>query len=517
VGEGTATLVESLRRASAFPHPVTSVEIHETHISWVVLAGPFAYKIKKPVDLGFVDFTSLDRRRFFCEEELRLNRRLASDLYLDVLPICGPPESPRIGGTDTPLEWCVRMRQFDQDQLLDREIERGGITARHIEGLARQVAEFHARIPVAAAESPFGTPESVAQPILANFSHLERLERPADRELVERLRAWSQAELARLHDVLVARKEGGFVRECHGDMHLGNMFLERDAITIFDCIEFNESLRWIDVMSEVAFCAMDLADHKRPDFGSRFLNAVLEWSADYAGLAVWPLYFTYRAMVRAKVARIRRDQPGLADDARERSSCGLSNYLRLAGHSLEKRPRFLAITHGLSGSGKTHGSQALLEQYGAIRLRSDIERKRLAGLGPLAATNSEIAGGMYSPAFSRRTFARIAELSATVIEAGFPLVVDATFLRRAEREQFRELAESLGVPFVILDFPIEEATCRERIRLRAQQQADASEATEAVLDRQLRLQEPLSEEEQRLAVRFDAARPQAFEAKIGPR
>jgi uncharacterized protein len=515
VGEATATLVESLRSASAFPHPVTSIEIHETHISWVVVAGPFAYKIKKPVNLGFVDFTSLSRRQFFCGEELRLNRRLAPDLYLDVLPICGTPQSPRIGGTDTPLEWCVRMRQFDQDQMLDRLIERGGITARHIDALARQVAEFHAQIPVAAAESPFGTPESVAEPIFANFSHLDRLDLPADRERVERLLAWSQDELERLHDVLVARKNGRFVRECHGDMHLGNMFLERDAITIFDCIEFNESLRWIDVMSEIAFCTMDLADHKRPDFGWRFLNAVLEWSGDYAGLEVLPLYLTYRALVRAKVARIRRDQPGLPADERERSSRSLSNYLRLAGQSLEQRPRFLAITHGLSGSGKTQGSQAVLERYGAIRLRSDVERKRLAGLEPLAATNSEIAGGLYSPAFSRRTFAHIAQLSTTIVEAGFPLVVDATFLRRAEREQFRELAESLGVPFVILDFPLDEATCRERIRRRAQQQADASEATEEVLDRQLRFQEPLGEEEQRLAVIFDADRSQAFEAKIG--
>jgi uncharacterized protein len=512
VGDAAATLIQSLQTAAAFPHPVTSIELHETHISWVVLTGPFAYKIKKPVNLGFVDFTSLSRRRFFCEEELRLNRRLAPDLYLDVLPICGTHRSPRIGGTGTPLEWCVRMRQFDQDCLLTRIVSRGLLDPRQIDALARQIAEFHAKIPVAAPDGPFGTPAAVAEPIRANFEHLDRLDSPAERDLVRRLLQGCETELQRQEPVLAARKSGGFIRECHGDMHLGNMILERGTVTIFDCIEFNESLRWIDVMSELAFCTMDLEDHGRTDFAWRFLNAVLEWSGDYAGLRVFPLYFTYRALVRAKVAQIRRNQTSLSPDEIEQASNAVSNYLNLAGRSLESRPRFLAITHGLSGSGKTRGTQSILERCGAIRLRSDVERKRLAGLGPLDDTGSELASGLYSPEFSRRTFSRLADLSSTIVGAGFPVILDATFLRRAEREQFRGLAESLGVPFVILDFPVDEATCRERIRQRKQEKADASEATVQVLERQLRLREPLSEQEQRLAVRFDPERPQTIEA-----
>jgi aminoglycoside phosphotransferase family enzyme/predicted kinase len=514
VGDAAATLIQSLRTAAAFPHPVTAVELHETHISWVLLTGPFAYKIKKPVNLGFVDFTSLSRRRFFCEEELRLNRRLAPDLYLDVLPICGTERSPRIGGTGPSLEWCVRMRQFDQDCLLTRIVRRGPLDPRQIDALARQIAEFHANIPVAAPESPFGTPTAVAEPIRANFEHLERLDSPAERDLVRRLLQWCKRELQRQEEVLTARKSGGFIRECHGDMHLGNMILDKESITIFDCIEFNESLRWIDVMSEVAFCTMDLEDHGRTDFAWRFLNSALDWSGDYAGLRVFPLYFTYRALVRAKVAQIRRNQTSLAADEIEQASNAVSNYLNLAGRSLDGRPRFLAITHGLSGSGKTRGTQSLLEHCGAIRLRSDVERKRLAGLGPLAHTSSELASGLYSPEFSRRTFDRLADLSSTVVDAGFPVILDATFLRRAEREQFRALADSLGVPFVILDFPADEATCRERVRRRMQEKADASEATEQVVDRQLRLREPLSDQEQCLAVQFDPERTQLIEALL---
>jgi aminoglycoside phosphotransferase family enzyme/predicted kinase len=514
VADATPSLIHALQTASAFPHPVSSIELHETHISWVILTGPFAYKIKKPVDLGFVDFTSLARRRFFCEEELRLNRRLAPELYLDVLPIAGTQQSPRIGGSGPALEWCVRMRQFDQDALLTRIIKRGLLAPTDIDALARQVADFHAKAPVAAPESPFGTPEAVAQPIHANFEHLAGLDSAAERDQVERLANWCDGELRRLEDVLRARKSGGFIRECHGDMHLGNMILERGGITIFDCIEFNESLRWIDVMSEVAFLAMDLEDHGRADFAWRLLNTVLEWSGDYAGLRLFPLYFTYRAMVRAKVAQIRRKQPSLPREKVEEGSAAVSNYLTLATRWPERRCPFLAITQGLSGSGKTWGTQAVVERLGAIRLRSDVERKRLAGLSPLATTGSQIESGLYASEFNRRTFARLAELASPIIEAGLSLIIDATFLKRADRDQFRRLADSLGVAFIILDFPAGEAVCRERIRQRMRDKNDASEATEQVLDRQLRLREPLSDEEKRLAVTFDAAPPQAIDTLI---
>jgi uncharacterized protein len=516
-GETASTLIASLQTAAAFPHPVTSIELNETHISWVVLTGPFAYKIKKPVDLGFVDFTSLDERRFYCEEELRLNRRLAPELYRSVLPICGTPQKPTIGGTGTPIEWCVQMRQFDQACLLNRQITEGVLAARHIDGLARQIAEFHGRIPKADAGSPFGTPREVAEPIRSNFSHLEQLDSADDQNLVERLKAWCNSELQQLEKVILDRKRRGFVRECHGDMHLGNMFLEGDAVTIFDCIEFNESLRWIDVMSEIAFCTMDLEDHARPDFAWRFLNALLEWSGDYEGLALFALYFVYRALVRAKVSRIRAEQADLREDDRADALDAVSRYLALAARTLEKKRPFLAITHGLSGSGKTWGTQTLLERYGLIRIRSDVERKRLAGLAPTAKTDSAVAGGIYSLEFNRRTFARLAELSSPIVDAGFPLIVDATFLRRSEREQFRGLAASLGVPFAILEFPTDEATCRARIRQRLREDSDASEATEQVLDRQLQWHEPLSDSEQSDAVPFDGRNPQAAVALLARR
>jgi aminoglycoside phosphotransferase family enzyme/predicted kinase len=518
--ETSSVLVQSLAtRLAAYPGSVTRIELLETHISWIFLAGEGAYKVKKPVDLGFVDFSTLERRRQFCEEELRLNRRLAPKLYLDVLPITGSPEAPQVGGEGTAIEYCVHMRRFEQEKLLSRLVAAGELLPRQIDALAREVAEFHAGIPVARPASWFGTPEAVAEPIRANFTHLDRPENGEVKELVERLRAWCERELAAREDDLIARKRNGFIRECHGDMHLGNMILADAEITIFDCIEFNADLRWIDVASEIAFCTMDLEDRGRADLARRFLNGALEWSGDYAGLAVLPLYLVYRALVRAKVAALRRrqlqmEQGGISSGENERLARELANYLGLAERSTRRRTVFLAVTHGLSGSGKTSGSQAVVEGFGAIRVRSDIERKRLAGLPPLAATGSGVGSGLYSAESSRRTFDRLAELAATIIAAGFPAIVDATFLRRAEREQFHELADRLRVPFLILDFPTDEATCHQRIDLRAKEGADASEATETVLDHQLQIHEALDDGERALAVSFDGTQPQAIEAAV---
>jgi len=496
-------LIRALQDAAAYSHPVAKIEVLQTHISWVILTGEFAYKIKKPVDLGFVDFSTLERRHFYCDEELRLNRRLAPGLYLDVLPIVGPCTSPHIGGSGTPIEYCVRMRQFPQECLLSRLVANGRLLPRHVDALARQVWEFHARIPRAEVSSRFGSPEAVAEPIRANFAHLKSIETGDHSGIVQRLKKWCEQEHRARHDILASRKERGLIRECHGDLHLGNMILQDDTITLFDCIEFNEDLRWIDVASEVAFCTMDLEDRGRPDLARRFLNTYLEWSGDYEGLAVFPLYFTYRALVRAKVAQLRREQAGMLASEDERLRRELGNYLDLAERSTQPKTPFLAITHGLSGSGKTWGSQAVVERFGAIRIRSDLERKRLGGFGPLADTGSGVATGLYSAEFNRRTFQKLLELAANVLGTGLPVIIDATFLKQSDRAPFHELAESLGVPFLILDFPADERVCRERIRRRGREGTDASEATEEVLDRQLRAREPFLPDEVRVVVPFN--------------
>lgn len=506
--ESLHTLVKALCDPACYSHPVQAIELLETHISYVILTGPFAYKIKKPVDLQFLDFSTLEKRRHYCHEEVRLNRRLAPQLYLDVVPITGSVDAPVLGGSESAIEYAVRMRQFPQGVLLDRLLAQGAVLPTHIDDLARQIAEFHARTAVADTTSPFGTPELVYQPAQENFRQIgERIRTPADRAALAQLQAWTEREYAaRLQDFR-QRKERGFIRECHGDMHAGNMVLLDDRITVFDCIEFNENLRWIDVMNEVAFLVMDLADRGRPDLAHRFLNAYLESTGDYAGLRVLRYYLVYRALVRAKVAAIRLQQEGIDADSREHIWAQFHGYLRLARRYTEALAPLLAITCGLSGSGKTTITQSLLESLGAIRLRSDVVRKTLFGLAPEARSGSGLASSLYSSDASIRTYQTLAQHAHTVVSAGYSAILDATFLKRAQRDSIRQLAADLGVVFRILYFTAPEGMLRARILQRAAKARDASEANIAVLENQIRNIEPLAPDEIPFAIMIASDQP----------
>ena len=509
-------MIDALRDPKCYPHPVERVEVLETHISWVVLAGEYAYKLKKPVNLGFLDFSSLERRRFFCEEELRLNRRTAPQLYLELVPITGSDSAPRLGGQGEAIEYAVKMRRFPQQALLSRMAQDGALGESHIDALARGVASFHARIARADPTRPFGSAAEVLAPALQNFDQIEDLiGADADVPALERLRGWTQREHARLRATFEARKAQGFVRECHGDLHLGNIALLEGAPTPFDGIEFNPALRWIDVMSEVSFLVMDLIDRKLPRLAWRFLNGYLEAAGDYAGTSLLRFYLVYRALVRAKVACIRDHQPGLDARGHGRAGREFLEYLRLAQALAAIPPRALIVMHGVSGSGKTTVAQELLEAYGAVRLRSDVERKRLQGLGAQARTGSALGAGIYSADLSAQTYARLAALSEAVVDAGYPVIVDATFLTEAQRSAFAAVAREAGVPFAIAACEAPESVLRERVAARQREASDASEAGLAVLGQQLESREPLTERERAVSVRFEAGRePQAAVAAL---
>lgn len=501
-------LIRSLQNPALYGHPARSFEVIETHISWVILTGTYAYKIKKPIDLGFLDFSTLEKRRYYCEEELRLNRRLAPQLYIGVVAIAGSPAKPALNGAGPPIEYAVKMAQFPQEAQLDRVMAHGGLRPVHIDGLAQLITGFHQRIAIAGQDSPYGRPANVYQPVEENFSHIRpHLTEPADIEQLERLHTWSEAENARLLPFLQQRKADGFIRECHGDMHLANMALLDDQITIFDCLEFNENLRWIDVMSEAAFLMMDLDSRSASALGWRFLNAYLAAGGDYQGLRLLRCYLVYRALVRAKVARIRLGQTGLSEEETRAAHLQYQRYAGLAESYTHPRATPLIITHGLSGSGKTTHTQRLLETLGAIRVRSDVERKRLFGLDPKVRTASGIGTGLYAADTSRRTYQYLAGLARTVIESGYPVIVDAAFLQRAQRDMFHDLAASLGVPFIILSYQAPEAVMRARIIQRAQEGHDASEADIRVLEHQLATFESITPEESAHTVDIDSEHP----------
>ncbi len=444
-------------------------ELVETTISWVLLTDDYAYKVKKPLSLPFLDYGSRQRRLFCCQQEIRLNSRFAPDLYLDVV---------MIGHTG---EAAVRMRRFDEASRLDRVCARRSLTAGEIRALARVIGEIHATAEVADDDTRFGLPQLVLDQALENFDEL--LPRLPDQLVrLERLAAQIRHELQLRTDQLLERKRAGHIREGHGDLHLSNFVLAGDRITAFDCIEFNDELRWIDVSSELAFSYIDLLARAGSGSAAWLLNDWLSEGGDYGAIPVFRGYAAHRALVRAKACVLAGDR-----------NSALS-YLDLTEAVLSPPPARLTITFGLSGSGKTTASASLLAadpSATTLRLRSDVERKRLFGLGE---RDSSAARGLdiYTPAADDRTYAFLADRARLLLRAGWSVVVDAAFLAAHRRSAFRAVAHECGVEFAILDCHAPASELRQRVRSR---RADASEAGQAVLDQQLAEHDELTDEE----------------------
>lgn len=460
-------LITALQNPALYPHPVEAFQVIETHISWVVLTGEYAYKIKKPVNFGFLDFTSLPQRKHFCEQELHLNGRLTDDLYLEVVPITGSAEAPVVGGTGEPIEYALKMRQFPQSQLLSNLQANGELSATHIDAMAEQIASFHQTTPHVPAERAEGSPDFVMAPVLQNFEQiLPFLSEKADLDQLAALEAWARAEFDRLRPLLEQRKAGGFIRECHGDIHLGNGTLINGKVVIFDCIEFNEPFRFTDVWADTGFLAMDLEDRGLKCLARRFISLYLEHTGDYAGLPLLNFYKAYRAMVRAKIALF--SMPANAQGLQKATALRqYRNYANLAESYSAIPSRFLAITSGVSAVGKSHVAMRLVEALGAIRLRSDVERQRLFNEGRYEAQATET------------TYSHLHHLASEVLAAGFPVVIDATYLKAAQREAAEAVAHSRGVPFLVLDCRAPDAVIHSWL---AQRQAQANDPSEATLE-----------------------------------
>ncbi|MGC1175738.1 AAA family ATPase [Polaromonas sp.] len=452
-------------------------ELIETHISWVLLAADTAYKIKKPVHLPFVDYSTLQARRHFCEEEVRLNQRLAPTLYLGVTRITGTPAAPEPDGAGPVLEYAVRMRRFPPGALFSERIATGVLDNRDVDQLAALLADFHENAPRAAAADGFSSADQRRRIALAALEGTRPL---ASDAALSALQTWLATEAAALMPLWTSRQADGHVRECHGDLHLANVVRLDEHVAAFDCIEFDPALRWIDMLDDAAFVVMDLAAHQRQDLCFRFLNAWLDRTGDHAALPALRFSVVYRALVRAQVEHLR----SAASEAAHR-------YLATALVWAQPGKAWLSIMHGLPGSGKTHVSQRLLEQEGAIRLRSDVERKRLYGLGMLEDSRAK-GLDLYSADTTARTYGQLFAVARTALQAGYPVILDAAFPRRIERDQAHTLAQDLGVPFSIVHCEAPLTVLRERLLAR---RGDASEANVAVLDRLRDAGEPLSVQE----------------------
>ncbi len=497
-------LVDGLKQA--LEQQGQGVVTRETHISWVVLAGQVAWKIKKAVDFGFLDFSSLEKRRQACEEELRLNRRFAPELYLDVVAITGSPAQPRFGGTGQAIEYAVKMRRFDESGLLSELAKKQQLEPRHIDAVATEVAAIHQAAPSVVNHAEWGEPGEVHRWLTESIEHIKRLvTQPSRQAQIESIDRRCQQHYQQLKPVLYQRQHGGAIRECHGDLHLRNIVWFEDKLVLFDCIEFNPALRWIDVISEVAFVVMDVEERGYPALAWRFINRYLSITGDYAGLAVLRYYITYRALVRAKVKLLQRDDAKTPADKKPILWQQYTAYIDLAERSLNQHRPALMIMYGFSASGKSTVAANLASQYGCIHLRSDVERKRLHGLSEMQASHAGLNADIYSSSATEKTYQQLAQLAKSIIVNGYPVVVDATFLQRHRRDQFQKLASELKVPFLIIHCDADVATLESRIKSRAAAGNDPSEANLAVLQQQIQHHDPLAADELFIEVGSDSA------------
>jgi hypothetical protein len=493
-------LVSRLLTPAAYPHPVGPIRLVETHISWVFLTGEYVYKVKKPVDLGFLDFSTLDRRRYSCAEELRLNRRFAPDLYLDTVPIIGPPATATVGGSGKPIEWAVRLRQFDEETRLDRVLDRGALDGPACAELAAELARVQERLEVADEGSQWGTPAAVATAIEETLGHLRR-HRADARDRIDAVGRRMHQRLAASEAAIEGRRRAGRVRQCHGDLHLANLVHHDGRFLAFDAIEFSDTLRWIDVASDLAFLTMDLESRGRPDLAAVVTSGWIEASGDHDALRVLPLYRAYRAVVRAAVAAIRGAQAAgekgaAAVEAKAVSAAECDRYLALAEKLVADRRPVMVATCGVSGSGKTTLAGAVAALLGGIRLRSDVERKRAAGMAPRERpADAAATAALYSDAATERTYARLAALAQLALESGTSVVVDAACNRRAERRMLAAIAAAAEVPCVWLALDVSEAEVLARVARRQAAGQDASDATADVVRRQFATREPLDDRE----------------------
>jgi uncharacterized protein len=492
-------LIDSLMSPTAFNYPVSNIELIETHISWVILTDQYVYKIKKPIVLDFLDFSDLELRKFYCDEEIRLNKPWAPDIYLDVVPVSVVNGQVRFAGGGTPIEYALRMRRFNQAMRLDVQLDHGKLNAADMHELARNIAARHAGADSVEQHHRDRFVELTKEFIWDNFAALDGFIEAAQ---LDSLRKWTEAELKNLGPRLWQRFDDGFIRDCHGDLHLANLVRMPDGITTFDCIEFNVDLRRIDVVCDVAFLIMDLVARQRHDLAAHFLNRYLECTGDYAGVVLLNLYFVYRCLVRAKVAAIlsheRESGGAAAADLAE-----AHRYCDMAERQIADRAPMLVVMSGLTGSGKTWLSAQLMAMMPAVRIRSDIERKRMTGFGETEDSASAVGEGIYTKQANRGVYSRLFNTAAAILAAGHNVILDAAFLHAAERDEAIRTAKDCGCRVTILQVGASHDILRHRVRLRAGRAEDASEAGLDVLEYQIRTAEPLTAAEKAITVACD--------------
>lgn len=470
--------VAALLHPEAYPHPADDIRLHETHISWVVLAGRYAYKIKKPVNFGFLDFSTRERRAAVCADEVRLNRRLAPDVYLGVVELVERNGAYFVGGPGRPVEPMVWMRRLPEAGMLPNLLRAGAVDARLVRRIARRLARFHATAATGPGVDEYGALPTLRTNWQENFDQTAPF---VGRTLLATVRtaivAYVERFLNEQQPLLERRVASGRIREGHGDLHAASICIEGRRIQLFDCLEFNPRFRCADVAAEVAFLAMDLDHFGRADLADAFVDAYVRASGDAELPRLLDFYRCYRAFVRGKVLSLRLTEPGLSPEQETRTIEEARAYFDLAWAYAGGLGRaMLLVTMGLPASGKTSLAAALAQRLGLVHLSSDVVRKELVGLAPTERCPAAFGAGLYTPAMTRRVYAALRRRGAAWLRRGRSVVLDATYSQPAERAAVARLAARLGAPLLVLVCRVDEATARQRLAARAADPRTASDA-----------------------------------------
>jgi aminoglycoside phosphotransferase family enzyme/predicted kinase len=467
-------LIQQMLEPAFYPHAVTEpVELIQTHVSYVLLAGEFVYKVKKPVNFGFLDYSTLEKRHHFCQEELRLNQRGAAELYLEVLPISQADDRYTFNPGE-PVDYVVKMQRFPQETLLSAMYDRGELTEAHLESLAKVLANFHKQAPTNDYILSFGEVAQVRQAIDENYDQtVGYIGGPQTQQQFDETKAYTDKLFAEQAHLFADRVQHKWIRECHGDVHLRNICFWNDKILLFDCIEFNEPFRFVDVMFDIAYIIMDFDARNRPDLSNLFLNTYLEQTGDWEGLQVLPLYLSRQSYVRAKVTSFLLGDPGIPDAVKAESKETASRYYTLSWRYTQPKTGKIVMMSGLSGSGKSTIAKQLARETGAIHIRSDAARKHLGGISLDTAGDDSL----YSPEMTQKTYDRLLSLGITLASQGYTVILDAKYDRQALRSPVIEKAEAAGLSLEILHCDAPAEVLRDRIS----QRSDISDATPEVL------------------------------------
>ncbi len=489
------------------------LELIETHISWVFLGEREVFKVKRAVDLGFLDFTTPDKRRAACEAEIALNQRLAADVYLGVAPICIDAEGiHRIDGPGTVVDWAVRMRRLCDDDRADTLLRAGRLESSQVDALAARIAAFHAGARRDSETAAYGRPAAIRRNVEENFEQTRgSIEEYLNDAQAREIETW---QLALLRDAarFDARVEAGRIRDGHGDLRLEHVYLRDDgSITVIDCIEFNERFRFGDVCADVAFLSMDLAWHGRVDLAERLLARYARESGDYDLYSVVDFYESYRAFVRGKVALLLASDPEASGPARERARREARRYflLSLAYERPPLVPPKIVAVAGIIASGKSHVAEIAAAAMAAPVLGSDRLRKQRAGYGPTDSLRDDAWAGAYSPKASAHVYDELLRLADVIVSSGRPVVIDASFRSKTARRAFRDLASRHGIPFLMIECQAPREVLKGRLAARERAEHQESDARVDLLEEFERRFEPIVDLPQSEHVRLDTSKPAA--------